>query len=1112
MSEPESKQGYGAWRQAGHGISAMLLGLSMVLPATAATKTWDGSSSGNWNTTANWAGNIVPADGDDLIFPPNAARFAITNDISGLNLRSITFSGSNYVLRGNFITLTNGVTGNYSNSTSTVDLPIQLDAAQTFNCTNSGSFLVFNGDITNNGHLLTVAGSGTTTFGATANITGSGGFTKNGSGNAFLEASNSFSGVVTINSGELLITHSSALGTTAGGTVVQGTGTLVVQSGVHVGFEALTLNAPDTTGPALTSVSGGGSNSWAGTITLATNVEINVPSSATINLAGAIQGSGTLTSDGLGTLIFSGSAANTYTNATTVTAGTLELSKSSFSAIHGPLIIGDGVGGANADVVKVTTHLQIANTSQVVITNSGLLLFANSNQNQYIGSLAGNGNVSLPAALDFETGYDNSSTTFSGIISGGAGMHKQGIGTMTLSGSNTYTGTTFIGGGGSLIINGFQPQSPVSVSSGTLGGGGTVGDIQNLSSISPGGVLTSSNLDLVQFSRLNVELNASLPGPGGYDQLRVRGTNHLTGAILGISVGFIPVHGQSFIIVSNDAAEPITGTFAGLPEGAVTNVNGVTLAISYAGGNGNDVTLTALSTTHTWNGASDGLWTNLYNWVGKVAPVAGDSLIFPAGAARPNNTNNLPPGTAFNSITIASNGYTLNGNPLTISNGIHGAFSTNSSDVNIPLTLAQPQTFTNSGAGTLNFRAPLDNGGNTLGMQVSGGMIDFVLNSPISGSGGVAKFGVGTLRFAASAANTYSGITSVKEGTLELDCLNFASVPADLIIGDDIGGPGADVVRLLMPNQIGDTSTVSIASSGFLDFNNNGDNIGGLSGSGAVALGTANFAVNLVADTNIFSGVISGTGGLIKSGTGKLILSGDNLYTGLTIVSVGTLEVDGFQPASSVQVNSAARLQGVGTVGNLIGSGNSFVFAPGNSPGILTCSNFTGGGTGLLEFELAGTTPGIGYDQINARGTVNLTGQSLSASLNFPSSLSNQFVIISNDGVDAVTGTFSGRPEGSTFTIGSQQFQINYHGGDGNDVVLTQISGVFHPVLLIDHAGANAVRLLWPTNPPGFNLEFNTNLATTNWLPEPTPPSVIGTSNVVTNTAGLSQKFYRLKK
>src|ERR1041385_6547552 len=108
---------------------------------SAATKTWDGSSNGNWNTMANWAGNVVPVDGDDLVFPANAARVTITNDISGLNLRSITISGTNYTIRGNSITLTNGIVGSHTNGSCTIDFPIQLDASQTFNCTNGGCFL-----------------------------------------------------------------------------------------------------------------------------------------------------------------------------------------------------------------------------------------------------------------------------------------------------------------------------------------------------------------------------------------------------------------------------------------------------------------------------------------------------------------------------------------------------------------------------------------------------------------------------------------------------------------------------------------------------------------------------------------------------------------------------------------------------------------------------------------------------------------------------------------------------------------------------------------------------------------------------------------------------------
>ena len=103
-------------------------------------------------------------------------------------------------------------------------------------------------------------------------------------------------------------------------------------------------------------------------------------------------------------------------------------------------------------------------------------------------------------------------------------------------------------------------------------------------------------------------------------------------------------------------------------------------------------------------------------------------------------------------------------------------------------------------------------------------------------------------------------------------------------------------------------------------------------------------------------------------------------------------------------------------------------------------------------------------------------------------------------------------PDGSIFTIGSEQFRISYAGGDGNDVVLTQISGIFIPALAIERISANALRLLWPTNAINFSLQSNTNLSGTNWLATPPPPTIIGANNVVTNTITTSQKFFRLRK
>jgi hypothetical protein len=225
--------------------------------------------------------------------------------------------------------------------------------------------------------------------------------------------------------------------------------------------------------------------------------------------------------------------------------------------------------------------------------------------------------------------------------------------------------------------------------------------------------------------------------------------------------------------------------------------------------------------------------------------------------------------------------------------------------------------------------------------------------------------------------------------------------------------------------------------------------------------------------------------------------------------------VDGNQPGSPVIINGAGKLTGAGTVGNVSPNSATSIVAPGDSPGILSCSNLNLGGigSGTLQIELNGTTPGSDYDQLAVRGSVNLTGIALSASLNFASSPSNQFVIIRNDGPNLATGTFTGLPQNATITIGAEQFRISYTGGEGNSVVLTQISGVFTPILRIESISSSAVRLLWATNnATSFGLQSITNLTTTNWIGVSPPPVVLGTDFVVTNPASPDRKFYRLLK
>ncbi len=152
-------------------------------------------------------------------------------------------------------------------------------------------------------------------------------------------------------------------------------------------------------------------------------------------------------------------------------------------------------------------------------------------------------------------------------------------------------------------------------------------------------------------------------------------------------------------------------------------------------------------------------------------------------------------------------------------------------------------------------------------LQSSGGTLDtasgttLTFGGIIAGAGGLTKAGSGTLGL--SGANTYSGDTAVAAGTLRLDAAN------------------------VLP----DTTAVSIASGATLNLAGYSDTVSAFSGAGSLALGAGTLTVDNTASTT-FSGAISGTGGLVKAGSGTLTLSGSSTYTGGTTIQAGTLAVD----------------------------------------------------------------------------------------------------------------------------------------------------------------------------------------------------------------------------
>jgi autotransporter-associated beta strand protein len=430
-----------------------------------------------------------------------------------------------------------------------------------------------------------------------AQVTGLGGLTKTGPGQLYLSSSNSYEGITTISEGRVYADDDFSLGATSGGTVVSDGTALVLRFGAHIGDEPLALNGNgQSTLGALASIYG--SNSWAGPITLASPARLTtLQASDYLHLSGAIGGTGDVTFAGSGTVILSGSSPNTYTGETFVYGGTLELAKTSGDgAIPGNLVIGDGSGGADADVVRLKRSNQIANTADVTIASSGL--FDLDGYYDRMDAFTGSGSVALGSG-HLIAGHSGSSFTFDGLASGSGYLWKVGTGTWTLTGDNTYSGTTRIETG-TLIVNGFQPDSDVLVqTAGTLGGVGTVAGINSQGTVAPGsspGQLRSGNVALNSGSTFAVELDGYVVG-SGYDQLNLKGTVDVTGAILDVTLGYLPAVGDSFVILNNDSTDAVVGTFAGLADGASLTASNATLVIDYNGGTGNDVVLTVTNVT-----------------------------------------------------------------------------------------------------------------------------------------------------------------------------------------------------------------------------------------------------------------------------------------------------------------------------------------------------------------------------------------------------------------------------------------------------------------------------------------------------------------------------------
>jgi len=305
-----------------------------------------------------------------------------------------------------------------------------------------------------------------------------------------------------------------------------------------------------------------------------------------------------------------------------------------------------------------------------------------------------------------------------------------------------------------------------------------------------------------------------------------------TEAAIRLSFGAAVNHASFYWTYSTGSGTPISG-----PTGGTSSVVGVYGATSAAGSIGSPGIAPALTspTTLNWIGGS-GDWTASggTNWEGGAWD-SSKTAIF----ATSSGTVNVATDVAALGLDIRTDGYVLSG----------------------------PGSINTSQVGVLN-------DGDTAR-----------IDSGVTGSSGLAKFGAGILELGAS--NTYTGVTSVSQG----------------------------VLKLVNDNVIPDASTVSVALSGTFDLNGHSDTVAGLAGLGAVNIGSGTLTVANTGTSNVeFDGWLHGSGDFVVDGTG----SGDQIfnttaatlaagavkdYTGATIIRDGVLRVnDTAVPTATSQV------------------------------------------------------------------------------------------------------------------------------------------------------------------------------------------------------------------
>ncbi|EKK2985998.1 autotransporter outer membrane beta-barrel domain-containing protein, partial [Salmonella enterica subsp. enterica serovar Altona] len=600
----------------------------------------------------------------------------------------------------------------------------------------------------------------------------------------------------------------------------------------------------------------------------------------------------------------------------------------------------------------------------------------------------GTGDVTDDATLELNTGG-----TFDNAIGGSGNVVKSGADTLTLSGSNSYTGGTTISGG-TLVASNVEALGTGDVTNNATLELNTGGDFIN--NIGGTGRVEKSGDDTLTLSGSNTYTGGTLINGGTLvaSNVEALGTGDVTdNATLALNTGGTfdnAISGSGQVVKSGDETLTLSGTNS--YTGGTTISGGTLVATNVEALGSGDVTDDATLELNT-----GGTFDNAISGSGQVVK-SGDKMLTLSGANSYSGGTLISDGTLVASnVEALGTGDVTNNATLELNTG--GDFTNNisgsgqvekSGDDALTLsgansysggTLISDGTLVASNVEALGTGDVTDDA--TLELNTGG---DF--DNAISGSGQVVKSGDETLTL--SGSNTYTGGTLISSGTLvanDVNALGTGDVTDNAVLELNTGG---DFI-----NSIGGTGRVEKSGDETLTLSGSNTYTGGttindgtLVATSVDALGSGDVTDNATLELNTggdFTNNIGGTGRVEKSGDGTLTLSGSNTYTGGTTINDGTLVATSVDALGTGDVTDDATLElnTGGDFDNAI-SGSGQVVKSGDETLTLSGANSYTGGTTISGGTLvASNVEALGSGDIDnyASLQLNASGQFVTANL-----------------------------------------------------------------------------------------------------------------------------------